>query len=320
MQSKLIRTAHFLLLSYTNLKLTSMLKRKCPLLIYFVLGIVFISNSQDNKDTSRSSRSYFKASVSYLSNSVYNGRKDSVKLPYITPSIGYYNKNGLYVSGSLSYLTTTAYSGIDLFSLQTGYDFSISDKLYGGIYASKYFFNNASTDVRAETKGGVGGNINYDTKIVDISSGIGVIFSSKTDINLYGSFSHPFYFGDNFGVNPTVTGNLGSQNYYQDFITNRKSDGGSRGRGDGGRGRNGGNSGGGSTPSTVTTSSAKFGILDYEISIPLSYYGNRWGVHLTPTYAIPQNPVVVKSSINSPYTTEKLENTFYAQLSVYFKF
>jgi len=47
-------------------------------------------------------KSYFSATVSFLSNSVYNGRKDSVATPYLTPMLGYYDKSGFFIDASWS--------------------------------------------------------------------------------------------------------------------------------------------------------------------------------------------------------------------------
>ena len=281
-------------------------------LIFFSACMVSSTFAQDSSKNNKSS--YFKLSTSYLTNSVYGGRKDSVTLPYITPSIGYYDKSGFFVKGSLAYLSATGNSRIDLFSLETGFDFTISDKLSGGIYASKYFYNNSSTSVRSEMKGGLGGNLDYDLGAITLSSGLDLSFSSQTDITASGAIAHGIYFGEKgneWGFTPTISVNFGTQNYYQDYIKNRKSKGGSRGRG--------GNSGGGGS-TVVTSGSNKFNILDYELSIPITYDGNKWGLFFTPTYAIPQNPLSIAYSSGSGYVTEKLENSFFAEFGIYIKF
>ena len=269
------------------------------LLILFACNIIV--NAQD---TASNKSSHFKAAVNYLTNSVYNGRKDSVVLPYITPSIGYYDKSGVYISGSLSYLAATNNSRIDVFTIETGYDFTINNKLSGGIYASKYLYNTNSTSVTSQTKGSVGGSLTYDPGIFTLSSGIDVSFASKADVNVSADIAHGFYSGENgneWGITPTLSVNLGTQNSYQDYVKKRKSKG--------------------SGNSTVQTkNSSNFALLDYELSLPITYNGNNWGLFLTPTYAIPLNPISVANSTGSSYTTEKLENTFFAQLGVYIKF
>ena len=58
-----------------------------------------------------------------LSNSIYNGRKDSVATPYITPMIGYYDKSGFFIDASLSYLAKAGSSRIDMYNIDAGYDY-----------------------------------------------------------------------------------------------------------------------------------------------------------------------------------------------------
>src|SRR5476651_1404900 len=131
------------------------LKRTSFRLLLLVNGLIcagFIM-AQDKKTDSTKETSYFKISGSYLSNAVYNGRKDSLATPYITPSFGYYDKSGFYVSGSLSYLASAKESRIDLFSLDAGYDFNFTNKFSGSVYASKSFYNQASTAIQSDIKG-----------------------------------------------------------------------------------------------------------------------------------------------------------------------
>ncbi|GAC1585872.1 MAG: hypothetical protein NVS3B19_03870 [Ginsengibacter sp.] len=287
---------------------------------FFTLSIfVCLLYSVNAQDSSTSKISYFKASVSYLTNSVYNGRKDSAVLPYVTPSLGYYNKSGFFALGSLSYSLASGDSRVDHFTLEAGYEAKLSSQVNAGFYGSKYFYNNSSTDVRSEMKGGLGGNLSYEPGFVTFSVGADLSFASHTDIDISGALSHGFYFGEKgseWAIVPTVTTHLGTQNYYQDYINFRKGKGAIRGRG---RGRNG--SGGATTTMTTTVASSKFGILDYEFSVPIEYDGNKWGLFLTPIYAIPQNPVSVSSSATgSTYITEKLENSFYTTVGVYLKF
>ena len=97
--------------------------------------------------------SYFKIGADYISNNVYFGRKDSSNIPYLVPLIGYYNKTGLFIEGSLSLIPKNNIS-IDLFTIGGGYDFHSRDEKFSGeLYAAKYFFNDSSKTVKSETKG-----------------------------------------------------------------------------------------------------------------------------------------------------------------------
>ena len=252
----------------------------------------------------KNEESFFKFSTSYLSNSVYNGRKDSLTLPYLTPSITYYNKSGFYIGGSVWYSLAQNDKRIDLFTFDAGYDFSISDQFSAGLYAAKYFYNSNSNAVRSETKGSVGATINYDPGIITLYTGIDFSFASKTDINITTSILHEFSFGDDgnaWSITPSITMNAGTQNAYQDFVFKRK------------KGFFGNN--------TITLkSSNKFNILDYEFSLPITYDKEKVGFFFTPTYAIPQNAVYFTRPNGTTFTVEKLENNFYAEFGVYLKF
>ena len=65
------------------------------------------------QEKSKEEQSYFKLSGSYLTNAVYNGRKDSATLPYITPSLAYYDKSGFNIGVSASYLNSADAHRID---------------------------------------------------------------------------------------------------------------------------------------------------------------------------------------------------------------
>src|SRR5580765_201191 len=98
----------------------------------------------DQKDSAR--RSYVKAGLSYLSDNVYLGRKDSVAVPYISPSIGYYHKSGFYVNSSLSVIPVSGETRIDLVTFEGGYTYS-AKKLNVEISVSKEFYSDESYNV-----------------------------------------------------------------------------------------------------------------------------------------------------------------------------
>ena len=113
---------------------------------------IFLFNSSvyaQNLDSENVKKSYFKFSLSYLTNSVYLGRKDSLVIPYISPEISYHDKSGFYIAGSLSYLAGTG-AQVDEGSVTAGFEFnSTNEKLSGDVYATKYFVSSASYSVRA---------------------------------------------------------------------------------------------------------------------------------------------------------------------------
>ena len=284
---------------------------KLPKYAYFFSVLLLFVNllyAQEQKKKSRPTTSYFKASLDYLSNAVYNGRKDSLVTPYYTPAIGYYDKSGFFISGSVSYLSSAAESRIDVFSIDLGYDFTASDKLSGGVYANKSFYNQSSSTVRSSLNAGLGAYLSYDAGIVAVQGGIDAVFSKSTDINANGSLSHAFNLGEGeeWTLSPTVSFNAGTQNFYQDYFRNRKKSF---------RANRNGNQN-----TIVVKGYNSFNVLDYELALPLAYEAKSWGLSFKPVYAIPVNPVSISLNNGTTYTIEKLENSFYVEAGIYFKF
>lgn len=295
----------------------------------FLLGCSFyfpFAFAQDKK-TDTVKTSYFKTSGSYLTNSVYNGRKDSLLTPYITPSFGYYDKSGFYVTGSLSYLSNAAESRIDLYTFDIGYDFNFTDNFNAGVYANKSFYNQASTAIKSDVKGSIGTSLSYDFNFLQLNAGTDIMFANKADIALNIGLAHAFYIGDEgnlFSITPSVIANMSTLHFYEGY-TNRK------------LGKNAKKAIPNllSTASTTTVSNNKFTLMDYELSIPVTYDAKTFGIFFTPTFALPQNPIYTTTTTiyklrngteysqtqnSTPQSEKNLENTFYAELGIYFKF
>ncbi len=164
---------------------------------YLILLIMIwaLNIQAEETDPEPVTSSAFKASMSYLTNAVYYGRKDTLKLPYLTPTFGYYHKSGLFFDTSLSYKTKSP-GQVDLITLEGGYEFSIGENFSGGISASKYFYSKNSTSTKSNIKGEAMTNASYSTSVLTFNTGLDVALSQKTDILLSYGISHPFYIGE----------------------------------------------------------------------------------------------------------------------------
>ena len=244
--------------------------------------------------------SFFKGSVSYESNSVTYGRQDSVIMPYLTPSLGYYHKSGLYLDASLSWLAN-AKGRIDLATLEGGYDFSKGDKFSGEIYADKYFYNKNSTAVKSQMKGEIAANASYETSLVSFMAGLDLAFSKKTDFVVTYGISHPFYLGETdhqWTLEPCLVSNAGTQ-YFVESGKEKKA---------------------GSAAALKVKGAGTFQVLDYEISLNIAFDGKQWGFSLIPTYALPLNPISVAKANSNTYIPEKLSRVFFVEAEAYVKF
>ncbi len=264
----------------------------------------------------RDGESYFKIQASYITNSVYAGRKDTVALPYFTPSIEYNHKSGLYLGASISYLANNN-SRIDLWSLDAGYSFKLLKKISANVYVYKPFYNSNSRNVQSDVNFYSGGTLTYENKFVNLSATGNVMFGSESDFSLIITLDHQFSWDGkkdaNWTISPMLNTYLGSVGYYQNYKFQRVNP------------RN-------NLPQTVNvtiSSPNQFQVLSYEFSLPIYFDKTKWGVFLNPTFAIPVNPVVTTYKATGPFggviipetkITENISTTLFAEFGVYYKF
>ena len=134
-----------------------------------------------------------------------------------------------------------------------------------------------------------------------MNGSVNLLFRSPLDVILTAGLSHPFVFGDDYewSVTPTASTNIGSLNFYKNYVIKRKLKKRSR---------------------NITISGTnKFAALDYEFSLPLAYDTKKWSLLISPYYTIPVNPI--QYSLNGiVLKQETLTNSFYVEASVAFKF
>lgn len=283
-------------------------------LLFLLLNVPVFGQEEESTDQNNS---YLAVAVNYISDAVFMGRKDSISAPYIYPSLLYHHKSGLYAKGSLSYLTKSDESRIDLYLLTAGIDFNIKN-FYGDLSATKYFFNDKSYTVISGVEADITASLLYDFKIVNLSVAASAYFSenSTSDFFLSSEISHDFTTSDNaFIISPTAGVYLGSQNFYEQYyIYNRF---GSRS----GSGHGNGPGGGGEpiiTTEVVMTESEEFGIMAYELSLPMSYTSNSFTFSFLPVVAIPQNEATL--TVDGEVFKEELEDTFYWMVGLAYRF
>lgn len=240
-----------------------------------------------------------------------------MRLPYLTPSLTYYHKSGLYVSGGVSYLAASGSSRIDLSYIDAGYSFSVNN-FEGQVSATKYFYNSQSTNVNADVKAGLDLYAGYDFGFIKPSAEATINFSKLTDYILTLGLEHSFEAGDQFEITPSVFMNAGTQNAYNSYYSQRrfavrKKKAGAR-----------------SVVYDINASvedAAAFKILDYECSLPVNYTLHHFTFNVTPSVALPVHPAIIQYSVKtaagnsrSVTYTESLQNSFYWSAGVTFTF
>ena len=282
--------------------------------ILFTKGFLDSINIDDLLKSSQK-KSYFKIQASYLSNSVYGGRKDASALPYFTPSIEYNHKSGFYAGASLGLLPNSSFNR-DFYSLDAGFSFDTSHRFGASFFANKLFYSDSSKNVQSSVDLSLGTSLTYNAAIVNFSAVITAMFGSKTDVALCLSADHSFNFESDtskysFSVTPTISTYFGTTGNYQNTKFEKRFLG--------------------YPPGTVFASISpnKFQMLSYEFSLPIYYDKEFWGIFFTPYYSIAVNPVITSYKITLPNggvsnpkytTTEKISNTFFVELGLYYRF
>ena len=292
-------------------------KKPLLCLVISLLLCSYVVHAQDSLATSSDTvlikrKSHLKIEVGYLSDNVYLGRSDSVRIPYITAGLKYIHKSGLFAAVSANYLSTEGRT--DMFELTGGYMVS-KGKWDAEITGTKYYYNANSYSVNAETKGEISLYSDYDLSWISPSVTAGMKFSQATDYTATLGLEHDFsFFDERLQLEPGVYVNASTQNYYnayfekRKYATNRKGVKKSVG-----------------TVTASTEDAAAFKILDYELTVPLEYTQRRFTIGITPVYAIPVNPNHVNITVTTANATryrnyyETLSNRVYCSVDLTFK-
>jgi hypothetical protein len=300
---------------------------KLLVLFLFSLSVSYTYGQTDttsHRDTISTKKSHLKFGVSYLNNSVYLGRTDTVSSPSITPAISYTLKSGLYFSGSLDIITNRKNNKLDGGNLEAGYDYTLGENFEGGVSFTKLFYNANSTQLSSTLSSIVNAYADYDigdiiTPAVSLSYNISKSGNSS-DFMINPNLSHDFeiegIFGDNdfLLISPQAGINFGSQNYYAGYLEKKK------------RLTKKGTAAENAAYSSYYDALGKFQLLDYEITAPVEYKTGKLRFTFTPTYAFAQNSLpqstaaeklITKSvELSSPYKP----SIFYFELGVALKF
>jgi len=300
-------------------------------IIIFCSFILIALSSKAQETNEDKNKTKFKLQFDYLSNYAYNGRVDSIKSPYQTTSATLNLANGLYFTGAANYLMANGQHRFDFFELDLGYDYSIGKKISGQIYGTKYFYSGNANLLNGNITSDIGASLNYDLVFLQFNNNLDLFFSNASDFQYTPGIEKTIEIKDGKGtwnITPGVYGNFSSINYYESEV-NR-----SLNALKGPKGKLA-NTNVSSINSTTTVNKPGFTFLDIECTIPVSYEFENWTFSLTPTLAMPKNPIYTTSLVtttsttgtksvfnynSTPYSERNLKNTFFIQLGLSYTF
>ena len=281
------------------------------IIVVFAIALSLAGFAQSSRkvpyDSINRRKSELRFGLRYTSDYYFMGRADSAAAPYLTPSVAYYHKSGLFLRSSLSYLTAKDQGRVDMMAFTGGYD-HYGEKFAAGLSLTNYVFSDESYVVQAEMSTYFNAYAGYDFDILMLFADASLGVSDGTDLFIGLDVSRMFFMLRNrLTILPSVTMNMGSQKYYDQYYTYRSPESGF-GRDGSGKGTNG------QHPSHPTnevfiTESDKFQILDYETSLQLTYKLNNVRFFVIGTCTFPVNPATV--TVNDVPETESLQNGFF---------
>jgi|SRR6185312_2681947 len=285
-------------------------------LLISVLSLAFgIASAQEKaikKDSTAPKKSHWDVGLTYQNNDVYLGRRDSMAIPYLSPSFGYHDKSGFFFTASASYLLSPGQNRIDAGSIEGGYSYE-SDHFSTEITAAKDFFSDQSFAVNSEILGRLSGHFSYDFGPIEPFADIDANFSGTTDIAFGFGAEHSFSIIDNvLEIDPAAHINLASQNFYNGYYSKRRYS------------PNRKNSNPASSVAAAIANASKIQLMDYELEAPIEYkWQKRLKLNFTPTLAIPENPASVTLTTKSAggksttqTSTESLGSVFYFSVAI----
>lgn len=294
--------------------------------VFFIFGIFIFSSHLFAQVIDKPKSTTFKIQFDYLSDYIYNGRADSIKYPYQITTASVNFANGVYINLGADYLLTQGEKRFDFFQLDIGYDFDIDKKWSGAIYGTKFFYSSQSALINGNISADLGANFNYDAGFLQINNSLDVFFANKADLQWTTGFEKNFTAEKNntkWTFDPGVYANISSLNYYESEVTRRLRPKKSPIKA--------------AVPinviSTTKTNQTGLKLMALECSFPISYETEHFGFSIYPTYAIPFNAITTTTTIrnkannniintvnSTPYSELHLDNKWYVQAGIYFKF
>ncbi|WP_228237502.1 hypothetical protein [Allomuricauda sp. M10] len=292
------------------------MKQSVYFVLFMLLGLWGAFAQKTSKQNTAEEESYVLVDLSYMNDAIFMGRRDSIAAPYLLPSIGYYDKSGLFFDATASYLTSSAEQRVDLFYISGGYLFD-GKKWSGGLSGTAYFYNQDSYNVQSEVVADITGLLSYDLKLLELSVYASSYFNKNSSPDLFLGFmvDKPIYaMNRKLLIDPKFSVFAGSQYFYQEYYTTSRL----------GNRKGQGNGQGGTTTTEVVTNveiaeASEFNVLNLEFGLPVHYQHKHFIFSFTPTWAFPQTPATLTT--DDGVYEEDLKNVFYwsAGISYWFK-
>lgn len=230
----------------------------------------------------------FKFGVDFISDNVFLGRSGPVATPTIGATAKYTLKSGLFFSSTIDFIpNNTTASKFDGGDFAAGWNFDITDNLSAGASFTKLFYNNNSNQIGSTISSIFSANLDYNISDI-ITPSIGIDYNNNkagisNDFFINLGISHDFIARKIFGekdfilIAPTLAANIGTQNFYDAYVTKKVFKSKAR------------TAAQDQLIANFESSLNQTKLLDYEVSVPIEYKAGHFIFTFTPTYSFVEN-------------------------------
>ena len=242
--------------------------------MYSFLSPISAQNASENEE--KQTKLTFKNE--YVSRVAFQGRDIGQPQWGFNSGLNFNTAGGFTASVGASYWSLINPNGIAFTSLGIGYNFDLTDWLSGSVGYERWFLNGDTTYL--------GANPNSNYWSLELAAEIGnfnfhhsgFLISSKNDQS-WGydvGLTYKFELGD-WRIEPDVTLMSGTDNFSLTKRTGRP----------------------GKPPRVVLSNTTVYKLLNYELSLPITYEQKHWSATATFFYDLPQNPSVSEGVLPS---------------------
>lgn len=194
-------------------------------------------------------------------------------------------------------------------SLTAGYGFNITPKLSGDISYTHAFYPAASPFLQASSPNLASAELGYD-HFLKTALGADIAFGEQLDYFTTLSNSKAFDWNLSGGrailsFTPELAVTAGTQQYYETYLIEKENPGKGRGNVNGKGNANGNGNGNTQPPGQMTTTTIdyqKYGLLSYNLKLPVSYNRASYLVEAAFKLSLLGNNAVNKGTVNSFFT------------------
>ena len=240
----------------------------------------------------------FTAALSYGSNSSFFGRTQTTRYPYLAGELTYKSKFGVWGS-AVGYNLLDTGSTLDETDLSLGWDGDLSKTVDASVSYSRFLFAPNSPLVKSSVNNSIDGYLGWDWGYVYSRLNAAYLFGDTNDFFLVLDNSRNFEFDkvftakDYVSIEPRVSAMVGTQHFAETSLVQQGQRGNGRGRGNGGA-------------TTLSTTTTRFQVLNYELRVPVTYSLGVVSVQVAWRYAIPVNLLPDETSGARSYFTSSL--------------